>query len=154
MMSVTFSAMVQLSLLATGTNDYADAHRVHQDTGRPMVLLVGAEWCPACVQMKNSVLPRVARRGLLRKVAFAHVNADRDNRVAQSVMQGGTIPQLIMYRKTASGWRKHMLVGAQSPEAIEAFINNGLELDKTEGVQAQNVSYGKGNTKAGSPQAE
>ncbi|HVA51791.1 MAG TPA: thioredoxin family protein [Pirellulales bacterium] len=142
MMSVTLSAVLQVSLLATGANEYAAAHRVHQDTGRPMVLLVGAEWCPACAQMKNSVLPRVARRGLLRKVAFAHVNTDRDSRVARSVMQGGTIPQLIMYRKTNNGWRKHMLVGVQSPEAIETFINSGLELDKAEGVQASNVSYG------------
>ncbi|HVX14591.1 MAG TPA: thioredoxin family protein [Pirellulales bacterium] len=136
MMSFAFSAMVQVSLISTGANDYADAHKVHLETGRPMVLLVGAEWCPACVQMKNSVLPRVSRHGGLDKVAFAHVNADRDSRIAKSVMKGGTIPQLIMYRKTPLGWRRHMLVGAQSPEKIEAFINRGLELDEADALQA------------------
>lgn len=141
MTSFAISAIMQVSLLATGANEYAEAHKVHSDTGQPMVLLVGAEWCPGCVQMKNNVLPRVARRGLLRRVAFAHVNTDHDSRVARSVMQGGTIPQLIMYRKTATGWKRHMLVGAQSPERVEAFINNGLELDKAERVQASNVSY-------------
>lgn len=141
MMSFTLSAIMQVSLLSTGANEYAEAHKVHAETGQPMVLLVGAEWCPGCVQMKNSVMPRVARRGLLRKVAFAHVNTDRDSRVAKSLMQGGSIPQLIMYRKTSTGWKRHMLVGAQSPENVEAFINRGLELDSAERVQASNVSY-------------
>ena len=140
-MNFALSAIFQISLLSTGANEYAEAHKVHSATGQPMVLLVGAEWCPACVQMKNNVLPRVARRGLLRKVAFAHVNTDHDSRVAKSVMQGGSIPQLIMYRKTPNGWKRHLLVGAQSPEQIEAFINKGLELDNAERVQASKVSY-------------
>lgn len=148
MMSVAFSAMLQVSLLTTGANTYADAHRQHVDSGRPMVLLVGAEWCPACVQMKNSVMPRVARRGSLEKVAYAQVNTDRDGRVAKAVMNGGTIPQLIMYRKTPAGWKRHMLVGAHTPEKIEAFIQRGLDLDKADALAAAkskqtNVSYQK-----------
>lgn len=148
MMSVAFSAMLHVSLLTTGANTYADAHRQHVDTGRPMVLLVGAEWCPACVQMKNNVMPRVARRGSLEKVAYAQINTDRDGRVAKAVMNGGTIPQLIMYRKTPTGWKRHMLVGAHTPEKIEAFIQRGLDLDKADALAAAkskqtNVSYQK-----------
>jgi thioredoxin-like negative regulator of GroEL len=147
MMSVAFSAMLQVSLVTTGANTYAEAHRQHVDTGRPMVLLVGAEWCPACVQMKNSILPRVARQGGLENVAFAHVNTDREGRVAKAVMNKGPIPQLIMYRKTASGWKRQMLVGAQSPEKIKAFIQRGLDMDKADALAAakskpaNNVSY-------------
>lgn len=148
MMSVAFSAMLHVSLLTTGANTYADAHRQHVDTGRPMVLLVGAEWCPACVQMKNNVMPRVARRGSLEKVAYAQINTDRDGRVAKAVMNGGTIPQLIMYRKTPTGWKRHMLVGAHTPEKIEAFIQRGLDLDNADALAAAkskqtNVSYQK-----------
>jgi thioredoxin-like negative regulator of GroEL len=146
MMSVAFSAMLQVSLVATGANTYAEAHRQHVDTGRPMVLLVGAEWCPACVQMKNNIMPRVARQGGLKKVAYAQINTDRDGRVAKAVMNGGSIPQLIMYRKTSAGWKRHLLVGAQSPEKIEAFIQRGLELDRADALAAAkskqtNVSY-------------
>lgn len=135
MMSLTLSAMLHVSLLSTGMNSYAEAHKVHNDTGRPMVILVGAEWCPACVQMKNSVLPQVARRGLLKKVAFATVNTDHQGSLAKKLMQGGSIPQLIMYRKTKSGWSRKLLVGKQSPEQIEAFINQGL--DAPQAVDAQ-----------------
>ena len=130
MTSIAFSAVLQLSLLSAGANTYADAHKDHSETGRPMVILVGAEWCPACVQMKNSVIPQVARRGVLQKVAYATVNADHQRSLAQKLMKGGSIPQLIMYRKTNSGWKRHMLVGKQSPERIEAFINQGLVADE------------------------
>ncbi|MGH7191923.1 MAG: thioredoxin family protein [Candidatus Saccharimonadales bacterium] len=143
MTSLTISAVLQLSMATAGANaaTYTEAHKVHAETGRPMVILVGAEWCPACVRMKEHALPRVAKRGLLRKVAFAQVNTDREERLAKRLMRGGTIPQLIMYRRTATGWKRHMLVGAQNPDDIEAFINNGLALDEKEQVKATEVSY-------------
>jgi thioredoxin-like negative regulator of GroEL len=130
MTSFALSAALQLSLLSTGANTYAEAHKDHSETGRPMVILVGAEWCPACVQMKNTVLPQVARRGVLQKVAFATVNADNQRSLAQKLMKGGSIPQLIMYRRSGNGWKRHLLVGKQSPERIEAFINQGLVADE------------------------
>ena len=82
MTSFALSAVLQLSLLSAGAHTYADAHKDHSETGRPMVILVGAEWCPACVQMKNSVIPQVARRGVLQKVAYATVNADHQRSLA------------------------------------------------------------------------
>lgn len=130
MTSFALSAVLQLSLLSAGANTYADAHKVHSETGRPMVILVGAEWCPACVQMKNSVIPQVARRGLLQKVAYATVNTDQQRTLAKKLMKGGSIPQLIMYRRSGKGWKRHLLVGKQSPEQIEAFIKQGLVADE------------------------
>jgi thioredoxin-like negative regulator of GroEL len=129
--------MLHVSLLSTGMNSYAEAHKVHSETGQPMVILVGAEWCPACVQMKNSAIPQVARRGLLKKVAFATVNTDQQGSLARKLMKGGSIPQLIMYRKTRSGWSRRLLVGKQSPEQIEAFINQGLEAQQAESQLAE-----------------
>lgn len=140
MMSLTLSAMLHVSLLSTGMNTYAEAHKVHSETGRPMVILVGAEWCPACVQMKNSVIPQVARRGLLKKVAFATVNTDQQSSLARKLMKGGSIPQLIMYRKTRTGWNRRLLVGKQSPKQIESFINQGLEANRVESQLAEPVA--------------
>ena len=42
-------------------------------------------------------------------------------------MRGSSIPQLIMYHRTATGWKRESLVGAQDPAAIESFINRGLD---------------------------
>ena len=102
------------------------------DTGRPMVILVGADWCPACQTMKNDVVPQVKRRGLLGRVAYAVVNLDRQRDLGRQLVADGPIPQFIMYRKTREGWKRRRLIGGQNVETVEAFIKEGLELDKTD----------------------
>jgi len=127
--SLTLAAIFHASVLATGANNtfvsYAEAHKVNAETGRPLVVLIGADWCPACRQMKSAV-PQLAQKGVLQKVAFTVLNTDHDGAIAQKMMTGGSIPQLVMYHKTASGWKRSSLNGSQSPAAIEAFINAGV----------------------------
>jgi thioredoxin-like negative regulator of GroEL len=127
MISLALSGVFSLSLLAGSPQTYAQAHRINAETGRPIVVLVGADWCPACRKMKTTVLPQAERRGLLKKVALATVNTDREGKLAQQLMHGGAIPQLIMYHKTSHGWQRQELIGVQSVDAIESFINKGLE---------------------------
>jgi hypothetical protein len=73
--------------------------------------------------MKYSTIPQVERKGGLNKVAFAYVNTDHDSELAGKLMRGSSIPQLVMYRKTDSGWQRQQLTGAQSTGAIEAFLS-------------------------------
>ena len=108
---------------------YAEAHRVTEETGKPMVVMVGTDWCSPCQMMKKTILPRVREHGLLRRVAFAVVNPDRDGELADQITGGGPIPQLVMFRKTAKGWVRKKLVGGQSVETVEEFINEGLASD-------------------------
>jgi len=132
------ATLVYASLAAAGAETYAEAHRSSVQTGRPMVVMVGTDWCPPCQQMKKTVLPQVRQRGLLRKVAFACINPDRDSELAAKLTGGGPVPQLVMYRRTANGWRRRKLVGGQSVDAVEKFINEGLALDEAEnGVAAK-----------------
>lgn len=126
------ATLVYASLAATGAETYTEAHRAAVQTGRPMVIMVGTDWCAPCQQMKKTVLPQVRQRGLLRKVAFAFINPDRDSELAVKLTGGGPVPQLVMYRRTAEGWRRRKLVGGQSVEAVERFINEGLALDDDE----------------------
>jgi hypothetical protein len=76
--------------------------------------------------MKQSTLPQVAQRGLLGKVAFAEVNSDQEGALANQLMEGGPIPQLIMYRKTADGWKRTSLIGSRSLGEVESFLQQGL----------------------------
>jgi thiol-disulfide isomerase/thioredoxin len=127
--SLTLAVILHASVLATGANtfvSYAEAHKVNAETGRPLVVLIGADWCPACRQMKTSAVPQLAQKGVLQKVAFTVLNTDHDGAIAQKMMTGGSIPQLVMYRKTPTGWKRTSLTGSQSPAAIEAFINEGV----------------------------
>jgi thioredoxin-like negative regulator of GroEL len=130
--SLSLAASLGVSMLAPGAETYAtyaDAYRLTRETGRPMVVLVGAEWCGACQTMKQEVIPQVRRRGLLGKVAFAMVNLDRERALGTKLTRGGPIPQLLMFRRTSDGWRLSRLTGRQSVGDVEAFIDRGLRRD-------------------------
>jgi len=135
-MTLHFCAtLVQLTLLASGTDisqSYADAHQETTKTGKPLLVMVGTKWCGPCQTMKRSVLPKLRRRGFFRKVSFAVVNADHQQKLARQITGGGPWPQLVMYRKTRKGWFRRKLIGSQNVKTVEQFINEGLALDQTE----------------------
>ena len=62
MTGFALAAMLQLSAISADAS-YATAHRAMMETGKPMVLLIGADWCPACRTMKDQIVPDVARHG-------------------------------------------------------------------------------------------
>src|SRR3954454_24308653 len=84
---------------------YAAAYKDAVDNGKSIVVLVGADWCPACQSMKTSVIPQLAAQGGLKDVSFALVNTDRQSELANQMLAGNSIPQLVMYEKTADGWK-------------------------------------------------
>jgi thioredoxin-like negative regulator of GroEL len=71
---------------------YSQAYHQAVKTGRPLVVLVGAEWCPACKVMKDTVIPAVKKRGGLSKVSFAIVDIDEEQKLGREMTDGGPIP--------------------------------------------------------------
>ncbi len=139
MSSMLCATVVQVALALSGADGatldaqtYAEAYRATTENGKPMIVMVSTDWCPPCQTMKKTILPRVRERGLLKKVAFAMVNPDRDGELAKKLIGGGPIPQLVMFRKTADGWKQRKLVGGQSVESVEQFIKEGLAQDEAE----------------------
>jgi thioredoxin-like negative regulator of GroEL len=126
MNSLMFLALCGTAWGAADADSYAAAHQATMETGKPMVVMVSTEWCAPCQMMKKTVIPQVRKRGLLRKVAFAMVNPDRDRELADKLTGGGPVPQLVMYCKTPDGWTRQVLVGGQTVEAVEQFINDGV----------------------------
>lgn len=118
------SVVLQASM-ASGAQNYAEAYHQAEQTGRPLVVLVGADWCPGCQTMKQSVIPQLQQKGALANVAFAHVNTGVDPTLAGQLMQGNLIPQLVVYRKTATGWKRSQLTGVQSVGEAASFIAPG-----------------------------
>jgi thioredoxin-like negative regulator of GroEL len=113
-------------------DSYDVARKETLETGKPIVVMVGTDWCGPCQMMKKKILPQVRDRGLLKKVAFAIVNADHERELAHSLTGGGPIPQLVMFRKTSDGWMRRKLIGGQSVEEVQDFIKEGLVLDATD----------------------
>jgi glutathione peroxidase len=121
MTGIALAAMLQLSVVSADAS-YAEAHKAMMETGRPMVILVGAEWCPACRTMKQDVTPEVSRNGGFKGATFAIVDTDQEPELAHKLMKGSSIPQLIVYRKTEEGWRINRMIGAQSPSTVEKAV--------------------------------
>ena len=67
--------VMQTSLLGADAT-YSEAYHASQESGRPLVVLVGADWCPHCVRLKNDIIPVVRKRGDLDHVEFVVLDAD------------------------------------------------------------------------------
>ena len=130
MSTLALATLLHVSLAATGTDSYTNAHRVTAKTGKPMVIMVSANWCGACKEMERSVLPQIKKRGVLEDVSFAVVDVDREQKLARRLIGRGSIPQLLMYRKSGKGWLRRRLIGGQSTKAVEKFIHEGVARDK------------------------
>jgi thiol-disulfide isomerase/thioredoxin len=125
MTSLALIALLQLSALGAQDTDYAQAYQRSLATGRPLLVLVGAPWCPACEQMKHSVLPQVAEAGGLNDVVFAYVDFDQQQELASRLLESKSIPQLIRLDRTDAGWNRRVLVGAKTPREVFSFVQGG-----------------------------
>jgi thiol-disulfide isomerase/thioredoxin len=154
MTSLLLVAVVQTAVMATGgeatalpAKNYSDAQEMTTKTGKPLVIMVSTDWCPPCQTMKKTVMPSVRQHGFLRRVIFAMVNPDKEEKLAEEITGGGPIPQLVMYRKQGDDWVRTKLVGGQSVETVEEFIKDGLDQDAAD-------KKAEGKKKAAPPKAE
>lgn len=127
MVGLTAVAAVQFALLAANPT-YQTALQDAQAKQRPLLVLVGAGWCPGCQTMKTRVLPNLAKRGGLRGVSFTIVDYDADTETAQQLMRGGTIPQLIVFSKMPDGqWHRDQITGETSEAEIQSLIERAVK---------------------------
>lgn len=127
MNGLAFSLVLQSALLAGGVQDYEAAYKQTEANGQPMLVLIGAEWCPGCRTMKQAVMPRLAQGGKLKKVNFAIINTDAEGALAAKLMRGNSIPQLIVFAKTEKGWHREQITGATSDAAVEGLMQRAID---------------------------
>jgi len=127
MMQFFLNIVLQAAAVTAVSRDYATAYQETTDSGRPLVVLVGSDWCPGCRQMKQAAIPELEKKGGLSDVSFAYVNPDQQGELAGRLMHGSAIPQLIMYHKTEAGWKRQQLTGAHAVSEIQSFIKQGVE---------------------------
>ncbi len=141
MISLSIALLLQLSTLPSADLSYAEAYRIHQETGRPLVVLVGAEWCPACRTMKQTTMPGVLQSGGLDNVVYVEVNTDRQSSLAQRISGGGAIPQLVMYYTTEDGSKRVKVVGARGVESVRSFVSRGVDVNAAALSKGQESSH-------------
>jgi len=119
---------------------YSTAYQQSLETQQPLVVIVGAQWCPACRKLESEVIPKIKETGLLKEVAFAVVDYDAETRVAQQLTRGGPIPQVLVFWRSDNGWKSDRLVGYPSQKAVLTFVQTAVssKTKATSNQQARN----------------
>lgn len=148
MTGLTANFVLQTLILATSAQPYPEAYKKTEETGRPLLVLVGADWCPACQTMKQRTLAKMEKQGKLKQVSFSVINTDHEPAVSRQVMRGSSIPQLVLFEKTADGWKRSQITGAASEGDIETFISRAVQqfakLEKQKSTTTKSANAGGG----------
>ncbi len=140
MTTLLIAVILQAGVTASGEKTYAEAFQQSTKSGRPLVVILGADWCPACVKLKNNIMPQVAQQGGLNGVELAYVDVDREPALAKQLVRGSSIPQLLRFEKGPRGWESKHLIGAQSVGKVTQFVS-GVKL-KTPAKKPFSFSFG------------
>lgn len=136
-------------LLTFGTDynqcSYDRAYVLSPITEQPMVILVGAEWCPGCVVMKKRMkkilteltseytrdnignIKNAVRSKLTFPVLYVELDSDKEPELARKILTGNSIPQLIIYiPRPDGGWVCRLYKNVQSEEATKAILREAI----------------------------
>lgn len=127
MTTLLMAVVLQAGLGPVGEKTYTEAYHQSAKSGRPLVVMLGADWCPACVKLKTTIMPQVARKGGLAGVELAYVDVDKEPALAKQLVKGGSIPQLVRFEKGPKGWESKHMIGAQSVSKVTQFVSGVKE---------------------------
>ncbi|GAB4127312.1 MAG: thioredoxin family protein [Thermogutta sp.] len=105
---------------------YKDAYQRARKEHLPLVVFVGAEWCPACRRMEQSVIPNLPASPIYRDAVFARVDYDQDTKLAEAITGGGALPQIVIFPPQGSSEKARRVIGAQPVEKLFQFLRDGL----------------------------
>ena len=124
-MVILAAAIVSLSAqaaLAQNSVDYKTAYERAQAGDKPLLVLVTAEWCPPCQDMKKTTIPQLLRKSAFKGFHYSTVDLDKDSKIARQLIGDRGVPQLIMYEKQDGKWLRRYLSGYKTTEIVEAFV--------------------------------
>lgn len=107
---------------------YEVAYKKAQAEKKPLVVLVGADWCVACRNMKADTIVPMKNSGQLKEVIFTQIDQDRHPELASKVMQGTTLPQIVVFSEGEKGWKRFSLTGMQTERRVKELINRAVEV--------------------------
>ncbi|MCC9641962.1 thioredoxin family protein [Rhodopirellula sp. JC740] len=114
----------------TPDQNYTLAYKKSVEEDKPLMVVVGAPWCPACETLKKTTIANMQNSGELDDVSVALVDRDAEPELAKSLMQDEKmIPQIIMFSKTEDGrWSRRKLMGYQPVQPVRSLIKRVVSL--------------------------
>ena len=107
--------------------NYAEAYEQSVSQQKPLMVVVGAPWCPACKVLKDTTIRSMAQTGELDAVSLAVINKDENPELASQLTSGEQmIPQIIVYTQDKGRWKRRKLTGFQAKQPIRSLIRRAL----------------------------
>lgn len=129
-----FAAFTLLAVLGTSNAPdqeqlpYDAAYRKAQEERKPLVVLVGADWCAACKTMKSETIKNMKSSGEFKEVVYTQVDKDAQPEIASQVMQGNMLPQIVVFCESEQGWKRFSLTGMQTGPRVKELIRKAVEV--------------------------
>ncbi|MCA9128741.1 MAG: thioredoxin family protein [Planctomycetales bacterium] len=101
---------------------YEDALAQAQKEKKPLLILVGARWCASCQIMKRDTIEPMKESGDLKDVVVTYIDKDERPELAEKLMKGQTLPQIVLFSKNAGNWRRFSLTGMQSKARMAELL--------------------------------
>ncbi len=121
------AALVTISGSTSPEYNYAEAYRKSQVEGKPLMVIVSAQWCPACHTLKDTTIREMETSGQLAEVNLAVVDRDAEPELARQLMREEKIPQIIVFSKTDRGsWSRSQLIGYQPTGPVRSLIRSAV----------------------------
>lgn len=145
MLGLTATTVAQVVLMASSGAAYQQAFDRADKEDKPLLVLVGAEWCPGCRQMKNQTIPELKELGSLKEVVFTEVDTDSKPELTRKILRGTSIPQLVLYTPVGKNWRRTHLTGAQSANQVQQFLKREIATGRDVAEKTENASVATPN---------
>ena len=132
MVSLLLAVVLGSVTSASLKTDYAEAYKESVAQDKPLMVVVGAPWCPACNVLKQTTLEPMAQTGELDDVSVAILDRDANPELVKQLTKGERmLPQIIMFSKTDSGkWKRHHLKGYQPKQPVRNMIRSAVSLGR------------------------
>jgi len=112
--------------LAAKPASFEQAYHRAKDTKRPLIVVIGATWCPSCVQLKDAVFPTLQERGDFDKVELTLIDIDRQKVLAEKLLRGrNRIPQIVRMDWNGETWDIRRLSPKDTnPKSLSSLAGN------------------------------
>lgn len=120
---IVFAAVVALSVLTASSAEFTNPAWANDDakrSGRSLLVLVSAEWCPPCQTLKATTIAQARREGLFIDINYVEVPSDGPD--AKELIGDRPLPQLVYFQREGDGWRKVYRSGVVPLKEFREFI--------------------------------
>ena len=110
------------------SQSYAEAYKESVKEEKPLMVVVGAPWCPACNVLKETTINPMVKTGELTDVSIAVIDRDDDPELVEQLTEGEKmLPQIIVYSKEDDGgWKRRRLLGYQPKQPVRSLIRRAV----------------------------